>query len=697
MREGRMPTLGRRGRRAARVLLVPLIVVASGCIVDAAWTPQAVEPVVDPVPDRFTLADVACPEDDACVAVGSLGTLPLTSEPIVLRQVGGGAGAEWQRVDLPPVLPAARGVSCTGVDDCVVLGTIDLRYHDGELSVLPPPPLDGASGSAALDCTAGPNPGCLQVDGASSAWWDGTSWSAPAPLPAGIMPETPQLSCTAPTSCLLVATEPGVEGWPTPGTVTSTTWDGTAWSPVVTLDHPTRPLDLDCATATACFATAGLRADYWTQLFPPVPAEVLRWDGTGWTAEAIPHPGGAVPTEPGTVSCSSASTCTVLSVAGAGTPPSPTVVAQWDGAGWTAAATDAASPATALACTAPTSCTSTGTGVAQHYDGATWSDATLPGGTSPAEVLTAVSCATEDDCVAVGSGWTLRAPAEGPLLTPTLQRFDGESWTAEDAGDDDLRHVSCPTASSCMAAGSDLGSFWSRHWDGTTWRELPRVTDLRAGGVTGLSCPTTAWCLLTTTQYTGGGDLAWVWTGGDAWAELAALPNLSGTTTGLSCPVPGDCVAVANWIGPQAFRLSGGTWSPIDLAGLGLDNLANVEDVDCAAPGECAVVGLSGYVDSRPQGLLAVLSDGTWSLAERDGVGTIDVDCWSADGCVAVASGDLPHLELWDGARWRVVANPPGLAQPTAVSCGAPGRCEVTGSFTDGAERAPIAAVALDP
>jgi hypothetical protein len=299
--------------------------------------------------------------------------------------------------------------------------------------------------------------------------------------------------------------------------------------------------------------------------------------------------------------------------------------------------------------------------------------------------------------VTVGSGWTLRTPAEGPLLTPTLQRFDGDSWAVEDAGDADLRHVSCPTATSCMAAGSDLGAFWSRHWDGTTWRELPRVTDPRAGGVTGLSCPTAAWCLLTTTQYTGSGDVGWEWTGGDTWAELAALPNLSGTTTGLSCPVPGDCVTVANWIGPQAFRLTGGAWSPIDLAGLDLDDLASFEDVDCAAPGECAVVGTSGYVDSRPQGLLAVLSDGTWSLDERDGVSTIDVDCWSGDGCVAVASGDLPHLELWDGARWQVVANPPGLAQPTAVSCGAPGHCEVTGSFTDGPDRAPVAAVTLDP
>jgi hypothetical protein len=57
-------------------------------------------------------------------------------------------------------------------------------------------------------------------------------------------------------------------------------------------------------------------------------------------------------------------------------------------------------------------------------------------------------------------------------------------------------------------------------------------------------------------------------------------------------------------------------WSSfIDIEGVGLDSFADVEDVDCAAPGECAVAGTDGYVDSQPQGLLAVLSEGTWTMA----------------------------------------------------------------------------------
>ena len=64
--------------------------------------------------------------------------------------------------------------------------------------------------------------------------------------------------------------------------------------------------------------------------------------------------------------------------------------------------------------------------MSQRFDGTTWSDITLPEGTSPGELFNAVSCATADDCVAVGAGWELRTPDEGPLLTPMLQRFDGD-------------------------------------------------------------------------------------------------------------------------------------------------------------------------------------------------------------------------------------------------------------------------------
>ena len=431
-----------------------LVMLAAGCVVDAQWTPQAVEPVVEPLPDRVVLSDVACPEADACVAVGSLQTLATMSEALVLRQAGTG----WVRVPVPAGLDSLRTVSCEAAGRCLVLGDGDLVLGvDGDGPAVPLPAPDGDDATwATVDCV--PGGGCLRADGISSSWWDGQAWGAPVSLPAGMMRTDPQLSCVSSSACLLVTTEFGIEGWPTPAIVTSSTWNGTSWSPVVTLDHQTRALDLDCATANACFATAGVRADYWTSIMPPVPAEVLRWDGSAWTTQAVGYPGGVVPTEPGSVSCSSATDCTVLSVAGQSSPASPTVLARWDGATWTGAATDAAASIRSLSCAGPTDCTAVGNGAAQRLDGGGWTDTDLPTGRSPGEVLGAVSCAADDLCVAVGAGWTLRTPSEGPLLTPTVQRFDGEAWVADDAGDRILSHVSCAGGTSCMAAGSDLGT-----------------------------------------------------------------------------------------------------------------------------------------------------------------------------------------------------------------------------------------------
>ena len=688
-------TTGRAPRRVRRALLAPLALLAASCVVEAQWTPQPVEPVVEPLTDRVTLTDVACPAPDDCVAVGSLGTVPSGSEALVLRQAGTG----WDRVPVSLPVGALRSVSCRAVDDCVVLGGLDLDLalaFDGDgLTVLPTAPHGDQLPGSAVDCV--PGGGCLRADGISSAWWDGEAWSAPAPLPAGMMRTDPQLSCTSATACLLVTTEFGIEGWPTPATVTSSTWNGATWSPVVTLDHPTRVLDLDCATPTACFATAGVRAASWTGFGPAGPAEVLRWDGSAWAVVAIGYPGGAVPTEPGTVSCSSPTSCTVLSVAGESNPPSPTVLARWDGATWTGTATDAASPTTALSCPGPADCTATGDGVAQRFDGTAWTATELPSGTSPGEIFSAVSCASDDHCVAVGTGWTLRTPDQGPLLTPNAQRYDGEGWSAEDAGAAILSHVSCGSPTSCMAAGSDLGSVWTRHRDGDGWRTLPTVTGPLVGGLSGLSCPTASWCLMTTSSYSGGGDQAWTWTGGSTWTPIAVLPDRTGSVTAVSCVAPGECVAVSNWIGPAAHRLAGGAWTPVPLDGLDLSGIARFDDVACTATDECVVAGHAGYADSRVQGLLAVLGDGGWSSTVRPGFDMIDVDCWSGDGCVAVASSWTGgRLEVWDGASWRITEGPRGVVRPTGVSCGAPERCEVIGGFVDGDDRAVVAAVVVD-
>ena len=443
---------------------------------------------------------------------------------------------------------------------------------------------------ATVDCV--PGGGCLRADGISSSWWDGQAWGAPVSLPAGMMRTDPQLSCVSATACVLVTTDFGVEGWPTPGIVTSSTWNGTSWSPVVTLDHQTRALDLDCATATVCFATAGVRADYWTSIMPPgarrgAAVGRQRLDDPG---RRLPGRGRAHRARDGVVRVGRPTAPWCRSPVGA-TRSSPTVLARWDGATWTGAVTDAAASIMSLSCAGATDCTAVGNGAAQRLEGDGWSDTELPTGRSPGEVLGAVSCAADDLCVAVGSGWTLRTPSEGPLLTPTVQRYDGDAWSADEAGDRQLSHVSCVAPTSCMAAGSELGRTWTLHFDGDAWSSLPDLTGLMVGGVSGLSCATDSWCLLTTTGYSGGGDQAWVWSGGSSWVATAALPAGTGTVGEVSCTAPGECVAVSDWIGPAVHRLAAGAWTPVPIDQLGLDWSAGFEDIACTAIDECIVVG----------------------------------------------------------------------------------------------------------
>jgi hypothetical protein len=153
-------------------------------------------------------------------------------------------------------------------------------------------------------------------------------------------------------------------------------------------------------------------------------------------------------------------------------------------------------------------------------------------------------------------------------------------------------------------------------------------------------------------------------------------------------------VATSNWIGPLAHRLAGGGWTPV--AGPDVPQFTDFEDVDCPTPDVCALVGEGGSVDGVPHVLLAILSDGEWSVSRHPGGSAVDVDCWSADGCVAVTTGASAGLDVWDGTRWLPARNPAGIAAPIAVSCGAPARCEVVGSFIDGADRAPVTGVVLD-
>jgi len=284
---------------------------------------------------------------------------------------------------------------------------------------------------------------------------------------------------------------------------------------------------------------------------------------------------------------------------------------------------------------------------------------------------------------------------------PITRRFDGSTWVAEPPDTHPSDQVSCGGPTSCMTAVGGSNNVMTRHWNGTSWQTLATVSNVNILGVTGLSCPTATWCILTTSNFgSGEANLSWVWSGGTTWAPLPALPQQSGSSKAVSCSAPGQCVVLTSWIGPQLYRLSGSTWTVVPLTGLDLPQLGDLDDLDCTGVGECVAVGRGFDGNSRPVGVLAVLRNGTWTSTLRNGAWFQDVDCWSSGGCVAVGYtswlSNRPSIETYTGSGWRPVENPPGLSSVRNVSCGAPKTCEVTGGFLDDPSRAVVSRLHID-
>ena len=113
------------------------------------------------------------------------------------------------------------------------------------------------------------------------------------------------------------------------------------------------------------------------------------------------------------------------------------------------------------------------------------------------------------------------------------------------------------------------------------------------------------------------------------WTPVT-LPSPPGSAdsyqlNGVACPTPATCVATG-YYGPQgavrnlAETLSHGTWTPAGPPPppLGLaDPNPGLYGVSCPVPGACVAVGQYDDQNSNPHGLIETLSGGTWTRPRR--------------------------------------------------------------------------------
>jgi len=210
---------------------------------------------------------------------------------------------------------------------------------------------------------------------------------------------------------------------------------------------------------------------------------------------------------------------------------------------------------------------------------------------------------------------------------------------------------------------------------------------------------------------------------GGKWTA-AAVPGVSSqkgvaTLNAVSCPAPGNCVAVGfvssgagAVLTPVILTLSGGRWSPVKPP-LPSDAIttasATLNDVSCPAAGACVATGWYSNQVGRHDGYMDTLAHGTWTAASAAlpadaapeqysataGTYLAAVACTGVGACVAPgqyrdAQGQTRALiDTLSGGTWTASPAPlPADAATTgqvaglwAVSCAASGTCVAAGHY----------------
>lgn len=230
--------------------------------------------------------------------------------------------------------------------------------------------------------------------------------------------------------------------------------------------------------------------------------------------------------------------------------------------------------------------------------------------------LSAVSCATATDCLAIG--------AEGYAVT-----WNGARWSAPDlaiAGAAGIDALSCPSATFCAAAGDSL---WTGH--GTRWTRDGPVVDDRWRAV---SCPSAAFCAAAT------GDGYVSEYNGRAWSAPVRIDSDVPESITVSCVSAARCVAMDGY--GAVYDWDGSVWIPSR-------SFDKYTSLGCAPDGFCMAVDATSVYTS---------TGSSWSRAGtvEDNAALGHLSCESATFCMLL--GAEGTADVYDGKGWTHFAGP---------------------------------------
>ncbi len=427
------------------------------------------------------------------------------------------------------------------------------------------------------------------------------------------------------------------------GQAAAQSFDGSSWSPR-TVPAPTVPgtcgsctqaswlAAVSCPSASACIAVGDSAANPAAVGPGPHLPAAEHWNGSSWALQSVPAPSGAAQTLLNGVSCATASSCTAVGEYRTAT------------GGWL--------------------------GLAERWNGASWSAAAVPSPTGALyTVLTGVSCPpSSTTCIAVGAYW---APAAH--WTAFVAQSSATGWTVQSpppptgATWSALSGVSCSAATTCTAVGAYGGGPAGTaplvdRWAAGGWSLQSTPSRGTPASLAAVSCPAAATCMAVGYDHSSGNGqsepLAERWTSA-GWAVTNPVsPGPGGALTSVSCPSATACTTVGRYystedlnsnpwtwsVSTTAEHWNGSAWTAQSSANVNTDLRNALDGVSCPSASACRAVG--DHTSS---------SDGTVELPGTPSFDSVSINPASyASAWIAklkslygtAASGGVPIYEL---------------------------------------------------
>ena len=496
------------------------------------------------------------------------------------------------------------------------------------------------SGASAPPVSAVRTPSATRPAPATSSAPGTWTWVDRGPLLLGV-------SCSSTTTCVAVGNEGAVLSSTAGGATLQ--WSSVPWTATQT--------DLgDTLTGVTCSGAQCLAISRGANGTTKPVSHVYRSDDSGATwVDTGALPVAAFQTQGALVlACGSADYCVIAGTNGA------LWLSTDGGTSWAVVPSGPQVPYTAAACPAAETCVALSAG---GVGSRIVKGAVSPVATPPTGSVTAMSCGSTTQCLAVDSKSGVFASTD-----------TGNTWTKlarPVTGTLPVTSLSCTTASACVGltdssraiATADGGQTWRIYGTGT-----PVDNPLNALTCVGASCVAV-----------GGAARYQVSTdGGVIWAPANAVPKM----TALTCrpPSAGEKAVVC---------LSGGTsdigstttagqfwsspiegWAALDIAG-----------VSCLSAKVCIAIGKAAVLKTANGGT-------SWTLATPAGsiaAGPAAATCLTASYCVAVGTGTV-YTTLDGAAKWSV-ATITGGPTLNGVSCPTTKLCLASAAGADGVDQ----------